>query len=128
MKSKSTAGILALFLGGLGVHKFYLNRAGQGLLYLVFCWTFIPAFIAFIEAIIYFTMSDADFNTKYNAGLALPAAQPQNIVVNVQNSAVSGATMDRVAKLRELVALKEAGHLSPEEFEAEKQRLLSAPR
>ena len=31
MKSKTTAGILALLLGGLGVHKFYLDRTGQGL-------------------------------------------------------------------------------------------------
>jgi TM2 domain-containing membrane protein YozV len=128
MKSKSTAGMLALFLGGLGAHKFYLDRPVQGLCYLVFCWTFIPACIALIEAIIYFTMSDAAFNAKYNTGLALPAAQPQNIVVNVQNTAVSDGTTDRVAKLRELIALKEAGHLSPDEFEAEKRRLLSSPR
>jgi len=66
MKDKSTAGILALFLGGLGVHKFYLGRTGQGFLYLIFCWTFIPLFISFIEAIIYFTQSKYAFDKKYN--------------------------------------------------------------
>lgn len=56
-KNQTTAGLLALFLGGLGIHKFYLGKGGQGVLYILFCWTFIPAVIAFIEAIIYFTAS-----------------------------------------------------------------------
>ena len=60
-KSKTTAGLLALFLGGLGVHKFYLGRMGQGVLYLLFCWTFIPAIVGFIEGIVLLTMSDEAF-------------------------------------------------------------------
>lgn len=64
-KSRATAILLALFLGGLGVHKFYLDRAGFGILYLIFCWTFIPALIAFIEAIIYACMSEESFHLKY---------------------------------------------------------------
>lgn len=44
--------ILILFLGGLGIHKFYAGKIGTGILYILFCWTFIPAFIAFIELII----------------------------------------------------------------------------
>jgi TM2 domain-containing membrane protein YozV len=65
-KNKLVAALLALFLGGLGVHKFYLGKIGQGILYLVFCWTFIPWFIAFIEAIIYFATSDENFARKYS--------------------------------------------------------------
>lgn len=64
-KSRVAAILLAFFLGGLGVHKFYLGRVGQGILYLLFCWTFIPAVIAFIEFIIYLTMSDEAFAHKY---------------------------------------------------------------
>ena len=30
MKDKTTAGLLGVFVGGLGIHKFYLNRPGQG--------------------------------------------------------------------------------------------------
>ena len=44
--------ILAAFLGGIGVHKFYAGKIGTGILYLIFCWTFIPSTIAFIEFII----------------------------------------------------------------------------
>jgi hypothetical protein len=42
-KSKGLAGLLALFLGGFGIHKFYLGRTGMGILYLLLCWTFVPA-------------------------------------------------------------------------------------
>lgn len=64
-KSRIAAALLAFFLGGFGVHKFYLGRVGQGILYLLFFWTFIPAIIAFIEFIILLVMSDDEFNKKY---------------------------------------------------------------
>lgn len=44
--------VLAFFLGGIGIHKFYAGKIGTGILYILFCWTFIPGFIAFIEFII----------------------------------------------------------------------------
>jgi TM2 domain-containing membrane protein YozV/ribosomal protein L40E len=64
-KSKVAAALFAFFLGGFGVHKFYLGQVGLGILYLLFCWTFIPAIIAFIEFILLLTMSDDTFNQKY---------------------------------------------------------------
>ena len=64
-KNRVVAGILGILLGGLGVHKFYLGNIGLGILYLCFCWTFIPAIIGLIEGIIYLTMTDAAFKAKY---------------------------------------------------------------
>jgi TM2 domain-containing membrane protein YozV len=64
-KNKTTAGLLALFFGGIGVHKFYLGQGGSGVIYLLFCWTLIPALVAFIEALVLFGMNDAAFATKY---------------------------------------------------------------
>lgn len=49
-KSVGAAILLALFLGGIGAHKFYLGQSGLGVLYLLFCWTFIPSIIAIGEA------------------------------------------------------------------------------
>ena len=64
-KSKIVAAILAFFLGAIGVHKFYLGQIGLGILYLLFCWTFIPAIISFVEFILLLAMSDESFNEKY---------------------------------------------------------------
>ena len=50
--NKVVYAILALFLGGLGAHKFYSGKTFQGILYLVFCWTCIPSFISFFEGIV----------------------------------------------------------------------------
>lgn len=66
-KDKGTAAILALLLGGIGIHKFYLGKSFQGILYLLFCWTFIPAIIAFIEFLALLSMSKNDFNKHYPA-------------------------------------------------------------
>ncbi len=64
-KSKTTAILLTLFLGGFGAHKFYLGQTGLGILYLLFFWTFIPAIVALIELIIFLTMSEEAFAKKY---------------------------------------------------------------
>lgn len=64
-KSRIAAGILAILFGAIGIHKFYLGRIGKGILYLLFCWTGIPAIVSFFEGIIYFCISDERFASKY---------------------------------------------------------------
>lgn len=64
IKSKIAAGILGIVLGGIGAHKFYLGKIGMGILYLVFCWTGIPALVGFIEGIIYLCSNDENFQLK----------------------------------------------------------------
>ena len=66
-RSRVVAGLLGIFLGGLGIHKFYCGKIAQGVLYLLFFWTFIPAIIGFIEGIWYLTMSDQAFAARYPA-------------------------------------------------------------
>lgn len=66
-KSKTTAALLALLIGGLGAHHFYLGNAVMGIIYILACWTLIPAIVAFVEAIVFLTMSDEAFDAKYNA-------------------------------------------------------------
>ena len=65
MKSKVAAGLFAILLGSLGVHKFYLGKIGLGILYLVFCWTGVPGIIGLIEGILYLTKTDEEFQSKY---------------------------------------------------------------
>ena len=77
-KDKTAAGLLAIFLGGLGIHKFYLGFTGPGLVYLLvntigFAITWMLLFIpnialgvmAFVEGIIYLTKSDEEFEQMY---------------------------------------------------------------
>jgi len=73
-KNRVTAGVLALLLGGLGIHKFYLGQVGWGVLYLLFVWTGIPSVVGFIEGIIYLTVSDNQFVemiTSRSSGISL---------------------------------------------------------
>jgi TM2 domain-containing membrane protein YozV len=64
-KNRTAAGIFALVLGCVGVHKFYLGHVAAGILSLVFCWTMIPALIGFVEGVLFLTMSDEEFARKY---------------------------------------------------------------
>lgn len=72
-KSKVLAGLLAIFLGAFGIHKFYLGRTGAGIIMLLvtilgFILVFPPiviSIIALVEGIIYLTKSDEDFYETY---------------------------------------------------------------
>ena len=43
--------LLAVFLGGIGAHDFYVGKTGKGLIKLAFCWTGIPAVVAIFNII-----------------------------------------------------------------------------
>lgn len=73
-KNRMVAALLALFLGGIGLHKFYLGYNGAGLVMLAcsllgwilfFIPTAIVGLIALIEAVIYLTRSDEEFHRRY---------------------------------------------------------------
>ena len=67
MKPRVIAILLALFLGGIGIHRFYMNRPGSGIIYVLFCWTFIPAIVALVEALLLLLTTDDEFENKYRA-------------------------------------------------------------
>lgn len=69
LKSKLVAGLLAIFLGCFGIHKFYLGKIGSGIIYLLFSWTGIPAIIGVIEGIIYLCSNDENFSLKHHVRL-----------------------------------------------------------
>lgn len=65
IKNKLLAGILGIFLGGFGIHKFYMGKIGTGILYFLFCWTYIPTIIGFIEGVVYLASNDHNFQVKH---------------------------------------------------------------
>lgn len=66
---RGIAALLAIFFGGLGIHKFYLDEPGKGALYLVGTLTVIGAPIsglfALIDFIKYCSMSREKWQEKY---------------------------------------------------------------
>ncbi len=66
MKNKTVAGILAIFGGWIGLHRFYLGQVGLGILYCVFFWSGITALVGILDGIILLSSSDMAFNHKYN--------------------------------------------------------------
>ena len=81
--------LLALFLGGFGVHHFYLRRTGLGVLYACFCWTPFPWVLGFIECF-FMPGRVREFNAIQAAGIAAALGiavpvyvQPINLMVNV---------------------------------------------
>ncbi len=76
VRKDEVAGILfALFLGGFGVHHFYLRRTGLGILYLCFCWTGIPAIIGFVECF-FMPARVREFNAIQAAAIAASLGIP----------------------------------------------------
>lgn len=73
MKNRTVAAFLALFGGLFGLHKFYLNQTGPGIIYFVLFFMFARVFpITFIlgvfDALRLFMMTDREFDRKYNGG------------------------------------------------------------
>lgn len=48
-RSQGTALLLCFLLGAFGIHKFYLRQNIAGMLYLLFCWSFIPAILSIAD-------------------------------------------------------------------------------
>ena len=69
VKNKVVASMLAIFLGAIGVHKFYLGQIGMGIIYLCFCWTGIPAIVGVFEGIMYLCSNDENFQLKNHVRL-----------------------------------------------------------
>ena len=73
-KSKVAAGLLGIFLGALGIHKFYLGYSKAGVIMLLVSiltcgiGASVMGIIGLIEGIIYLTKTDMDFYNTYVAG------------------------------------------------------------
>lgn len=72
-KNKIAAGLLGIFLGSLGIHKFYLGYTKSGIIMLLVSLltfgfgAFVMEIIGLIEGIIYITKSDEEFYNTYEA-------------------------------------------------------------
>lgn len=63
-KSRFATSLLAILLGGFGIHFFYLRGWGWGLISILLCWTYLPGIAGLILGIRYLVMSDEEFERK----------------------------------------------------------------
>ena len=80
IKSQSVAALLAAFVGGIGIHRFYLRSPISGIFYILFCWTGIPGLIALIETFVYAFMSQQSWARKYNNGVI---SEPVHVAIRI---------------------------------------------
>lgn len=66
MRNRNTAGVLALFLGWAGIHRFYLGQTVLGIFYALLMFTGISFVLGVIDAFVFFGRSDEEFDRKYN--------------------------------------------------------------
>lgn len=64
-KQKIVAGILALLLGSLGIHHFYLGSVTSGIICIVTCGA--CGILPLVEGVMLLIMDDAEFDARYNA-------------------------------------------------------------
>ncbi len=119
MKNRTAAILICFFGGGFGIHKFYLGHNVWGIIYLLFCWTTIPALIAFFEFLGLCFMSDREFDARFNY------THPQSL--NHSSSppiAPSRTIKDTTATLYDLKKLYDDGIITAEEYEVKRRKML----
>jgi TM2 domain-containing membrane protein YozV len=72
-KNRYIAAALAVLLGNFGIHRVYLGEGSACVVYILFCWTFLPWVAALFEAVGYMSMSNVTFNLSYNIDRVLAA-------------------------------------------------------
>lgn len=98
--------ILALFLGGVGAHHYYLDNTKRGILYTVFCITLIPAIFSLVDIVILLSMSSDEFNVTYNKNF------------------IARKSVD-YSKMKDLHELKERGIITEDEYLQERKKLIA---
>jgi TM2 domain-containing membrane protein YozV len=120
MKDRVTALLVCFFVGGFGIHKFYLGKNTEGIIYLIFSWTFIPSIFAFFEFFGLCFMSDREFNARFNynhPGSIEPGSSYH--LARQQRSA-----QDSTAALYDLKKLYEDEIITAEEYEVKRRKIL----
>lgn len=112
MKNKTTALILSVLVGGLGIDRFYLGYTGMGILKLLTGGCFGILYIIDIVNIATGNLRPAD-GSSYEDDKKASAQQPSLTGMNAA---------DELKKYKELL---DQGVISEDEFQAKKEHLLN---
>jgi TM2 domain-containing membrane protein YozV len=67
-RSRNVAIFLSLFLGWVGIQKYYIGSVFMGVLCSIFAFTSIPFFLGLLDVVRFALMTDDEFDAKYNTG------------------------------------------------------------
>lgn len=116
MKNKMTALLLSIFLGGLGIDRFYLGYSGMGVLKLLTAGCFGILYIYDIIMIATGKLCPAD-GSAYEDETPTSGTNAKSHAASTWESSTS--TLERLAKLHE------QGILTDDEFNQKKAELLA---
>ncbi len=127
IKDKTTALLLSIFLGGLGIDRFYLGYTGLGILKLL---TFGGLGVWWLIDIILIACGSLKEAPKVLLNTVvmntMPASQNINVNVasggNIKTTEAPASVADELAKYK---ALLDSGAITQEEFEQKKAELLN---
>jgi TM2 domain-containing membrane protein YozV len=87
-KSKTVGYLLALLLGGLGIHHFYYRNYVRGVLYLLFCWTYVPIFLGWFDLIFIHKWTNRINNQQQTGGNNVVDDREKYVIQTSSNSNV----------------------------------------
>lgn len=121
MKNKIVAAFLALFAGMFGVHRFYLQRWWQGVMYMALSFItimitadgegpafLIPMVLGFVDALLFFVMPKEDFDEKYNKK-RLQQTQQESYYDEAESEADPAALMEKPLRSSKVPPSSKAG-------------------
>jgi TM2 domain-containing membrane protein YozV len=111
-RNKWVALLITAFLGGFGIHKFYLGENAAGVFYLIFCWTVIPAILAIFDFLWLLLVSEKEFDRRFNYHLQEEKSRSQRNAHEITNT------------LADLKRLYEEGIITAGEYEEKRKKLL----
>ena len=131
-KNRIIAALLALFLGHWGVHKFYLEKNNAGVVYICLSFIGISFVLGFIDFVILVSMSDQDFDEKYNystlpnSGRSYTLPQNSNRSYAFTPPVVNHNSEDKIKTLVGLKELHDQGIITAEEYEEKRKTFLDS--
>ncbi|MDD4929906.1 MAG: M48 family metalloprotease [Gallionella sp.] len=104
-KSKKTAALLAILLGFLGAHRFYLGQ-WRGVFYIPF--VIYSLLLAWIEAAVFLTCDQVKWDEKYNEGKTADEVARELASIRVASTVVFPPSRHRAIELSSTVAQSHA--------------------
>ena len=116
--------LFSIFLGGLGIHRFYVGKIGTGIL-----WLLTGGCLGIGALVDIIMIATENFTDEYNRLVVQDSHKNPNYAYSSASSSTSGATKssrdDVLDQIEKLAKLRDSGAITQEEYEAKKAILMA---